>query len=250
MENPPLAMGGTTSLSLADGGTTSQAGGSSSDSLADGGSSKEGDPPDLEQKISASSDDLEDKSDAEDEDDEDDKDEDDDDDDLESETYLYGIPAKPKGKPKDDEAEDPSNKSKDPEDDNEENKVSSESESDSASEDEDSDEDEAEDEAAALLIEGAPSTEVLSLKNEARRKEAFDKVIVSIGGAKLASVRFSDVFKWATGVLNEKNEITFLKRYCKVKDTGNLCHLPDNVIKPLKKSYFEQCDMVNVSQQQ
>jgi hypothetical protein len=63
-------------------------------------------------------------------------------------------------------------------------------------------------------------------------------------------VRFSDVFKWATGVLNEKDEITFLKRYCTVRDTGNLCHLPDSVIKPLKKSYFEQCDTANVSQQE
>jgi hypothetical protein len=77
---------------------------------------------------------------------------------------------------------------------------------------------------------------------------ASQQLINRVGEAKLGTYRFCSVIKFATGVLNENDEETFLNWYCELNENGNLKHFPSNVVG--KAAYFDQCKKAKISKVQ
>ena len=98
--------------------------------------------------------------------------------------------------------------------------------------------------------EGAPSTEILSEANLVRVETAGQQLVDLVGEAKLGTYRFCSVIKFATGVLNENDEETFLNWYCELNENGNLKHFPSNVVGKLRAAYFDQCKKAKISKVQ
>jgi chemotaxis protein histidine kinase CheA len=98
--------------------------------------------------------------------------------------------------------------------------------------------------------EGAPSTEILTEANLVRVETAGQQLVDLVGEAKLGTYRFCSVIKFATGVLNEDDEETFMNRYCELNENGNLKHFPSDVVDKLRAAYFDQCDKAKISEAQ
>ena len=59
----------------------------------------------------------------------------------------------------------------------------------------------------------------------------------TLGGAKPDPLRFSCVFEFAAGVLNEESADVFLARYSVLNPRGNLFHLPQDRRDKLRYAY-------------
>jgi hypothetical protein len=92
------------------------------------------------------------------------------------------------------------------------------------------------------IFPGSPSTGVITEENKKRQKAAFLVISGTLGGAKPASLRFSCVFQFAAGVLNEDSADVFLARYSVLNSRGNLFHLPQDRTDKLRHAYNAHCD--------